>query len=131
MTGWGQTGPLAQTVGHDINYIAITGALEKMGRDAGRPVPPLNLVGDFGGGGLFMAYGVVCALLEAQKSGKGQVVDAAIVDGTATLMAYLYAYEKKSVFMPYKNRGSHLFGGSNHFITPLNVPMASLCPSAH
>ena len=115
MTGWGQTGPLAQTVGHDINYIAITGALEKMGRDAGRPVPPLNLVGDFGGGGLFMAYGVVCALLEAQKSGKGQVVDAAIVDGTATLMAYLYAYEKNPFFMPYKNRGSHLFGGSNHF----------------
>ncbi|MBK8103610.1 MAG: CoA transferase [Cellvibrionales bacterium] len=115
MTGWGQTGPLAQTVGHDINYIAITGALEKMGRDAGRPVPPLNLVGDFGGGGLFMAYGVVCALLEAQKSGKGQVVDAAIVDGAATLMAYLYAYEKNPFFMPYKNRGSHLFGGSNHF----------------
>jgi alpha-methylacyl-CoA racemase len=115
MTGWGQTGPLAQTVGHDINYIAVTGALEKMGRDAGRPVPPLNLVGDFGGGGLFMAYGVVCALLEAQKSGKGQVVDAAIVDGAATLMAYLYAYEKNLFFMPYKNRGSHLFGGSNHF----------------
>lgn len=115
MTGWGQSGPLAQTVGHDINYIAITGALEKMGRDAGRPVPPLNLVGDFGGGGLFMAYGVVCALLEAQKSGKGQVVDAAIVDGAATLMAYLYAYEKNPFFMPYKNRGSHLFGGSNHF----------------
>ncbi len=115
MTGWGQTGPLAQTVGHDINYIAVTGALEKMGRDAGRPVPPLNLVGDFGGGGLFMAYGVVCALLEAQKSGKGQVVDAAIVDGAATLMAYLYAYEKNPFFMPYKNRGSHLFGGSNHF----------------
>lgn len=115
MTGWGQTGPLAQTVGHDINYIAITGALEKMGRDACRPVPPLNLVGDFGGGGMFMAYGVVCALLEAQKSGKGQVVDAAIVDGAATLMAYLYAYEKNPFFMPYKDRGSHLFGGSNHF----------------
>ncbi len=115
MTGWGQEGPLAQTVGHDINYIAITGALEKMGRDAGRPVPPLNLVGDFGGGGLFMAFGVVCALLEAQKSGKGQVVDAAIVDGTTALMAYLYAYEKNPFFMPFKDRGSHLFGGSNHF----------------
>jgi alpha-methylacyl-CoA racemase len=115
MTGWGQEGPLAQTVGHDINYIAITGALEKMGRDAGRPVPPLNLVGDFGGGGLFMAFGVVCALLEAQKSGKGQVVDAAIVDGAATLMAYLYAYEKNPFFMPFKDRGQHLFGGSNHF----------------
>ncbi len=115
MTGWGQTGPLAQTVGHDINYIAITGVLEKMGRDAGRPVPPLNLVGDFGGGGMFMAYGVVCALLEAQKSGKGQVVDAAIVDGAMALMAYLYAYEKNPFFMPYKDRGAHLFGGSNHF----------------
>lgn len=115
MTGWGQDGPLAQSVGHDINYIAITGALEKMGRDAGRPVPPLNLVGDFGGGGMFVAFGIVCALLEAQKSGKGQVVDANIVDGATTLMAYLYAFEKNGFFMPYKNRGSHLFGGSNHF----------------
>jgi alpha-methylacyl-CoA racemase len=115
MTGWGQDGPLAQSVGHDINYIAITGALEKMGRDAGRPVPPLNLVGDFGGGGMFVAFGIVCALLEAQKSGKGQVVDANIVDGAATLMAYLYSFEKNNFFMPYKNRGSHLFGGSNHF----------------
>jgi len=115
MTGWGQDGPLAQSVGHDINYIAITGALEKMGRDAGRPVPPLNLVGDFGGGGMFVAFGIVCALLEAQKSGKGQVVDANIVDGAATLMAYLYGFEKNGFFAPYKNRGSHLFGGSNHF----------------
>ena len=115
MTGWGQDGPLAHTVGHDINYIAITGALEKMGRDAGRPVPPLNLVGDFGGGGMFMAFGVVCALLEAQRSGKGQVVDANIVDGAATLMAYLYSYEKNPFFQPFKDRGHHLFGGSNHF----------------
>ncbi len=115
MTGWGQDGPLAQTVGHDINYIAITGVLEKMGRDAGRPVPPLNLVGDFGGGGMFMAFGVVCAMLEAQRSGKGQVVDANIVDGAATLMAYLYSYEKNPFFKPFKDRGHHLFGGSNHF----------------
>jgi alpha-methylacyl-CoA racemase len=115
MTGWGQDGPLAQSVGHDINYIALSGALEKMGRDAGRPVPPLNLVGDYGGGGMFMAFGIVCALLEAQKSGKGQVVDAAMIDGAATLMAFLYGFEKNGFYMPYKNRGSHLFGGSNHF----------------
>lgn len=115
MTGWGQDGPLAQTAGHDINYIAITGALEKIGRDAGRPVPPLNLVGDYGGGGMFLAFGIVCALLEAQKSGKGQVVDANIVDGTAALMAFLYGFEKNNFYQPYKNRGSHLFGGSSHF----------------
>ncbi|MEZ5493896.1 MAG: CaiB/BaiF CoA-transferase family protein [Pseudomonadales bacterium] len=114
MTGWGQTGPLAQTVGHDINYIAITGALEKMGRDAGRPVPPLNLV-TISAAAVCSWLTAWCALLEAQKSGKGQVVDAAIVDGAATLMAYLYAYRKNPFFMPYKDRGSHLFGGSNHF----------------
>ena len=115
MTGWGQDGPLAQAAGHDINYIALSGALEKMGRDKGRPVPPLNLVGDYGGGGMFLAFGIVCALLEAQKSGKGQVVDASMVDGAATLMAFLYGFEKNPFYMPYRERGSHLFGGSNHY----------------
>ncbi len=114
-TGWGQEGPLARAAGHDINYIGLSGALEKMGRDAGRPVPPLNLVGDYGGGGMFLAFGMVCALLEAQKSGKGQVVDMAMIDGAATLMAFLYGFEKNPFYQPYKNRGSHLFGGSNHF----------------
>jgi len=90
MTGFGQDGPLAQAAGHDINYIALAGVLHAIGRKGEAPVPPLNLVGDFGGGGMFLAFGVVCALLEAQRSGKGQVVDAAMVDGSATLMALMY-----------------------------------------
>ena len=72
MTGWGQDGPYAHTAGHDINYIALAGALEPIGRAGRRPVPPLNLVGDFGGGGMLLAYGMVCGLLEAQRSGQGQ-----------------------------------------------------------
>jgi alpha-methylacyl-CoA racemase len=90
MTGFGQDGPLAQAAGHDIDYIALAGVLHTIGRKGGAPVPPLNLVGDFGGGGMFLAFGVVCALLEAQRSGKGQVVDAAMVDGSATLMALMF-----------------------------------------
>jgi len=91
MTGWGQDGPMAQLAGHDINYIALTGALHAIGRAGEAPVPPLNLVGDFGGGGMLLAYGMVCGLLEAQKSGKGQVVDAAMVDGAAALMAMFFS----------------------------------------
>ena len=90
MTGFGQEGPLARAAGHDINYIALTGALHSIGRKDGGPVPPLNLVGDFGGGAMYLAFGIVCALLEAQKSGKGQVVDAAIVDGAASLLTFAY-----------------------------------------
>src|SRR5262245_27952178 len=90
MTGFGQDGPLASAAGHDINYIALAGVLHAIGRKGEAPVPPLNLVGDFGGGGMFLAFGLVCALLEAQRSGKGQVVDAAMVDGSATLMALMY-----------------------------------------
>jgi alpha-methylacyl-CoA racemase len=90
MTGWGQEGPYSQAAGHDINYIALAGALHPIGRRGEAPVPPLNLVGDFGGGGLVLAYGIVCALLEAQKSGKGQVVDTAMVDGAAILTAMFY-----------------------------------------
>ena len=86
MTGWGQTGPLAQAAGHDINYIALTGALAAITDDSGRPIPPLNLVGDFGGGSLYLAFGIVAALYERERSGRGQVVDAAIVDGVASLM---------------------------------------------
>lgn len=88
MTGWGQTGPLAQTAGHDINYIALTGALAAIGPSEGPPSPPLNLVGDFGGGALYLALGIVSALLERTASGQGQVIDAAIVDGTASLMSF-------------------------------------------
>ena len=87
MTGWGQDGPLAPRAGHDINYIALTGVLHAIGRAGGAPVPPLNLVGDFGGGGMLLAFGIACALVEAQKSGKGQVVDAAMVDGASVLAA--------------------------------------------
>ena len=87
MTGWGQDGPLAARAGHDINYIALTGVLHAIGRKGEAPVPPLNLVGDFGGGGMLLAFGIACGLIEAQRSGKGQVVDAAMVDGASTLAA--------------------------------------------
>ncbi|MFN6952053.1 MAG: CaiB/BaiF CoA transferase family protein [Albidovulum sp.] len=88
MTGWGQAGPLARTAGHDITYIALTGVLHAIG-PAERPVPPLNLLGDFGGGALYLGFGMVCAFLEAARSGRGQVVDAAITDGTAHLAAMI------------------------------------------
>ncbi len=87
MTGWGQDGPLAPRAGHDINYIALAGVLHAFGRKGEAPVPPLNLIGDFGGGGMLLGFGVACALLEAKRSGKGQVVDAAMIDGTALLAA--------------------------------------------
>jgi alpha-methylacyl-CoA racemase len=90
MTGWGQDGPLAQAAGHDINYIALSGALGAIGRHGQTPVPPLNLVGDYGGGGMLLAYGVLAALLSVSRSGAGQVVDAAMVDGSALLMAQFY-----------------------------------------
>ncbi|WP_250516891.1 CaiB/BaiF CoA-transferase family protein [Caballeronia sp. INDeC2] len=90
MTGWGQDGPLAETPGHDINYIALTGVLHSVGRAQGGPAIPLNLAGDFGGGSLYLALGVVSALLERQRSGKGQVIDAAMVDGSASLMTLFY-----------------------------------------
>jgi alpha-methylacyl-CoA racemase len=85
MTGWGQQGPLAARAGHDINYIALSGALNAIGRAGGAPVPPLNLVGDFGGGGMLLAFGIACGIIEARNSGRGQVVDAAMVDGAALL----------------------------------------------
>jgi alpha-methylacyl-CoA racemase len=94
MTGWGQEGPMAQAAGHDINYIALAGALAHFGRAGGKPTPPINLVGDFGGGGMFMAFGVVCGILEAQRSGKGQVIDVAMVDGSAVLMTMMWGLIK-------------------------------------
>jgi crotonobetainyl-CoA:carnitine CoA-transferase CaiB-like acyl-CoA transferase len=90
MTGWGQDGPLAKAAGHDINYIALTGALHAIGRKGAPPTPPLNLLGDYAGGSLYLAMGMLAAIIEARQSGKGQVVDAAIVDGTASLMASVY-----------------------------------------
>ena len=90
VTGWGQEGPLAHAAGHDLNYIALTGALHAIGRAAGPPTPPLNLVGDFGGGALYLVVGVLAALIEARQSGRGQVVDAAMVDGASSLMTSIY-----------------------------------------
>jgi alpha-methylacyl-CoA racemase len=92
MTGWGQEGPMADAAGHDINYIALAGALAHFGREGALPTPPINLVGDFGGGGMFLAFGVVCGVLEARGSGKGQVVDAAMVDGAAILMSMIWGF---------------------------------------
>ena len=94
MTGWGQDGPMAQAAGHDINYIALAGALAHFGRAGGKPTPPINLVGDFGGGGMFMAFGVVCGILEAQRSGKGQVLDVAMIDGSAILMTMMWGLKE-------------------------------------
>jgi alpha-methylacyl-CoA racemase len=90
ITGWGQDGPYAQAAGHDLNYIALAGALAPIGRKGERPVPPLNLIGDFGGGGMLLSVGVIAALLESARSGRGQVVDAAMVDGSAYLMTMMY-----------------------------------------
>src|SRR5262245_28258365 len=94
MTGWGQDGPMAQAAGHDIHYIALAGALAHFGRAGAKPVPPINLVGDFGGGGMLMAFGVVCGILEARQSGKGQVIDVAMVDGTASLMSMMWGLKQ-------------------------------------
>jgi alpha-methylacyl-CoA racemase len=90
VTGFGQDGPLAKAAGHDMNYIALAGALHAIGREGAAPTPPLNLLGDYAGGTMFLAWGIACALIEAQRSGKGQVVDAAMVDGVAVLMTALY-----------------------------------------
>jgi alpha-methylacyl-CoA racemase len=113
MTGWGQEGPLAHAAGHDINYIALAGALHSIGRKGETPVPPLNLVGDFGGGALYLALGIVTGLLEAQKSGKGQVVDTAMVDGVASLMTAIYGMRGAGVFTD--NRGENMLDTGAHF----------------
>ena len=113
MTGWGQSGPLAQAAGHDLNYIAISGALHAIGPSDRPPPPPLNLVGDYGGGGMFLALGVVSAMFEAQRSGRGQVVDAAMSDGAAVLMAAQYGLAAKGFWSD--ERGSNFLDGSAPF----------------
>lgn len=113
MTGWGQTGKLAQAAGHDINYIALTGALHSIGRPGETPVPPLNLIGDFGGGGLLLAFGIVCGILEARQSGKGQVIDAAMTDGSATLMSMIYGLKAAGRWS--NDKGINLLDGGAHF----------------
>ncbi len=114
MTGWGQDGPYSLAAGHDINYIALAGALAHIGRAGEGPTPPLNLVGDFGGGGMFLAFGVVCGLLEAHRSGRGQVVDAAMVDGTASLMTFFWAMLHQGGFDE-NQRGTNLLDTGAHF----------------
>jgi alpha-methylacyl-CoA racemase len=109
ITGWGQSGPLAQAAGHDIDYIAISGALSAIGRAGEKPLPPLNLIGDFGGGGVYLALGVVCALWEAQRSGQGQVVDAAMIDGAASLMTFIHGLYNTGQWDD--ERGSNLLDG--------------------
>jgi alpha-methylacyl-CoA racemase len=113
MTGWGQEGPYADASGHDINYIALAGALDPIGRAGEAPVPPLNLVGDFGGGGMLMAYGVVCALLEAGRSGRGQVIDAAMVDGAAVLTTFIHSLRAIGIWGD--ERGTNLLDTGAHF----------------
>jgi alpha-methylacyl-CoA racemase len=113
MTGWGQEGPYAPTAGHDINYIALAGALDPIGRKGGPPVPPLNLVGDFGGGGMLLAYGIVCGILSAQRTGEGQVVDAAMVDGAAILTTMFHAFRAMGIWED--ARGSNLLDTGAHF----------------
>ena len=110
MTGWGQDGPLAGTAGHDITYIAVTGALAALGPPDQPPPPPLNLVGDFGGGALYLAMGICAALFERIQSGRGQVIDAAIMDGTASLMAGLMPFQSA---MPILTRGRSMLGGAS------------------
>jgi len=114
MTGWGQEGMYAQAAGHDINYISLAGSLAHFARRGEAPVPPLNMVGDFGGGGMFLAYGVVCALLEAQKSGKGQVVDTAMVDGAAVLMTMFWSFRTMGMFNE-NAPGTNLLDTGAHF----------------
>ena len=113
MTGWGQEGPMASTAGHDIDYIALAGALEPMGRVGERPLPPLNLVGDFGGGGMLLAFGMCAAIIGARQTGAGQVIDAAMVDGAASLMTMTYTLMSAGIWKD--QRGTNLLDTGAHF----------------
>jgi alpha-methylacyl-CoA racemase len=113
MTGYGQEGPMSQAAGHDIDYIALSGALEAVGRAGERPVPPLNLVGDFGGGGMLLAYGMLAAILGARTTGRGQVIDAAMVDGAAALMTMTYTLRSAGIWQD--ARGTNLLDTGAHF----------------
>lgn len=113
MTGWGQTGPYAKVAGHDINYIALAGALHAYGRAGEKPTPPINMVGDFGGGGMLLAFGMVSALLSAQKTGQGQVIDCAMVDGSALLMSMIWGFRAQGLWRD--ERGVNLLDTGAHF----------------
>ena len=113
MTGWGQNGPYASAAGHDINYVALSGTLDAIGRVDSGPVPPLNLIGDFGGGGMYLAFGMVCAILEARTSQKGQVVDAAMVDGAASLATFFYGLRAMGIWDD--QRGTNMLDTGSHY----------------
>jgi alpha-methylacyl-CoA racemase len=113
MTGWGQDGPMAMAAGHDINYISLAGALEPIGRAGERPLPPLNLVGDFGGGGMLLAFGMVAAILSARQTGRGQVIDAAMTDGAAALMTMTYTLRSAGIWRD--ERGTNMLDTGAHF----------------
>ncbi|WP_370178296.1 CaiB/BaiF CoA transferase family protein [Alteriqipengyuania sp.] len=113
MTGWGQTGPYAPYAGHDINYIALAGALAHFGRSGEKPTPPINMVGDFGGGGMMLAFGMVSALLNVARGGEGQVVDAAMTDGTAVLMAMIHGMANQGIWR--EELGANLLDTGAHF----------------
>jgi alpha-methylacyl-CoA racemase len=113
MTGWGQTGPMARVAGHDIDYIALAGALHAYGRVGDKPTPPINMVGDFGGGGMFLAFGMVSAILSAQRTGAGQVVDCAMVDGAAVLMSMIWSFRAQGFWRD--ERGVNLLDTGAHF----------------
>lgn len=128
VTGWGQDGPLASAAGHDINYLSLAGALEPVGRAGERPVPPLNLVGDFAGGGMLLALGVLAALHERTTSGRGQVVDAAMVDGAALLMTQLFGMRAAGLWP--NERGGNLLDGGAPFYDTYETRTASTWPWA-
>ena len=113
MTGWGQTGPYAKVAGHDINYTALAGALHAFGRKGAKPTPPINMVGDFGGGGMLLAFGMVSAILSAQKSGRGQVVDCAMVDGSALMMSMIWGLRAQGLWRD--ERGTNMLDTGAHF----------------
>jgi len=113
MTGWGQDGPLSHAAGHDINYISLVGALDAIGREGEAPIPPLNLVGDFGGGALYLAMGVLAGVIEAQKSGQGQVVDCAMTDGSASLMSMFYGMKGMGRWS--EERGTNVIDTGSHY----------------
>ena len=126
MTGWGQTGPIAHTAGHDINYIALTGALHAIGTPESGPVPPLNLIGDFGGGALYMAMGALAAYIEANRSGKGQVVDTSMVEGAASLMTAAYGHLAAGAFIE-QRQSNRLDGGCHHYNTYATADGEHIC----
>ena len=128
MTGWGQTGPMASAAGHDINYIALSGTLHAIGETGGKPVPPLNLVGDFGGGGMLLAFGIAAALVEVGKSGKGQVIDAAMTDGSAVLMNAIFGMMSSGRWS--HERGTNILDGAHISTEPTRPGTANTFPWA-